>query len=75
MTFASGETTLSKWMDQNAFVVWAVTPEPWVVEEELIKRISLPINLDQNRHHAFHAHLTELRGLAKERARQLPVVD
>jgi hypothetical protein len=74
MTFASGEAVLSEWLAQNASVAWAVTPGPWVVEEELIQRISLPLNLDQNDRHPFHARLTELRRAAKLRAQQLPIV-
>jgi len=47
---------------------------PWRVEEELIRSVSLPLNLDQNRHHNFHAALSAMRRAAKMRARELPVM-
>ena len=34
MTFCEGEDLLSGWMDDNAFVSWTVTPEPWITEAE-----------------------------------------
>jgi hypothetical protein len=74
MTFATGEQTLSAWMGQNAFVCWTVHDLPWEVEEHLIRTVGLPLNLDQNRHHGFHATLTGLRREAKARARSLPVL-
>ncbi len=74
MTFGPGEAMLSQWLAENAFVIWAVTAAPWIVEEELIRRVSLPLNLDQNRHHAFHTRLSEMRRSAKARARQLPAL-
>jgi hypothetical protein len=42
-------------------------------EKQLIGSVSLPLNLDQNRNHVFHADLSELRRAAKERARELPI--
>ncbi len=74
MTFGNGEQVLSAWMADNALVTWLVTPEPWQVEEDLIKRVSLPLNLDQNTQHAFHHLLSNVRKSAKARARALPVV-
>jgi hypothetical protein len=73
MTFNSGETKLSEWLSANAFVAWCSHPEPWVLEEHIISTISLPLNLDQNRRHAFHQQLSELRRAAKARARELPI--
>jgi hypothetical protein len=38
-------------MEENAFVTWASHSEPWIPEELLIQAVSLPLNLDHNRHH------------------------
>jgi hypothetical protein len=74
MTFSLGEGRLTDWMAQNAFVCWTVHPRPWELEERLIRTVGLPLNLDQNRHHQFHATLTRLRKDAKMRASLLPVL-
>jgi len=74
MTFGPGEVRLSDWMAENAFVTWHVCEKPWELERELLTRVSLPLNLDQNRSHAFHALLSELRRTAKQRARLLDVL-
>jgi hypothetical protein len=74
MTFSLGESALSKWMDENARVVWHVCGEPWRTEERLISELDLPLNLDQNRHHAFHAVLSGARSTAKSAARALPTL-
>ena len=74
MTFGPAEAKLSDWIRENARVVWAEHTEPWVLEDELINRLSLPLNLQGNRSHPFHSTLTRVRSDAKERARRLPVV-
>jgi hypothetical protein len=51
-------------MANNARVVWAATPKPWVAEKQLIGKLVLPLNLDQNRHNSFHAHLSATRAAA-----------
>jgi hypothetical protein len=61
-------------MAHNAFVTWLQTPEPWKVEEAMIRVVSLPLNLDQNRYHPFHAVLSAMRKEARQRARELPIV-
>jgi hypothetical protein len=73
MTFGAGERVLSDWLERNARVVWLACDGPWRVEEQLIRSTSLPLNLDQNRHHGFHSVLSESRRAAKARARELPV--
>ncbi|MFP8941141.1 GIY-YIG nuclease family protein [Streptomyces fenghuangensis] len=74
MTFGkAGEAELSRWMAEHARVCWAEHPEPWTVESDLITRLDLPLNLDQNRHNGFHTRLTEIRARARQRARELPV--
>lgn len=75
MTFAQGEQVLNKWLDQNAYITWIQHPQPWLLEEVLIRMLSLPLNLDQNSHHVFHDALTELRANARVRALELPVVN
>ena len=73
MTFGAGEQTLTNWLERNARIVWLACDGPWRVEEQLIRSVSLPLNLDQNRHHGFHSVLSEKRRAAKARARELPV--
>ncbi|MEU6544071.1 GIY-YIG nuclease family protein [Streptomyces sp. NPDC046859] len=74
MTFGkAGEATLTQWMADNARVCWIEQDEPWALESKLISRLDLPLNLDQNRHNAFHSRLKELRAQARQRARDLPV--
>ena len=72
-TFADGEERLSEWMARNALVIWLPTTEPWLLEEQLIATVSLPLNLDQNRQHAFHARLSALRSDARARANASPI--
>ncbi|MFJ3761748.1 GIY-YIG nuclease family protein [Streptomyces sp. NPDC090080] len=74
MTFGkTGEATLSQWMADNARVCWIERSEPWELESRLIADLDLPLNLDQNRHNAFHDRLKEIRARAREQARELPV--
>lgn len=76
MTFTkNGEGKLSEWMEKNAFVSWVEHPEPWNLEHELIKTLSLPLNLQDNREHHFHAQLSAIRSAHKQRARELPVTE
>jgi hypothetical protein len=72
--FSQGEQLLSEWMESNALICWAECDTPWIVEEQLIKTLSLPLNLDQNGHHLFCSSLRAIRKKAKDRARELPVV-
>ena len=74
MTFSAGEATLSEWMAGHARVCWLACADPWRVEETLIREISLPLNLDQNRTHAFHMSLATLRRDTKTTARTLSIV-
>jgi hypothetical protein len=74
MTFGPGESLLSEWMAENAMVTWQVSHQPWALEAELIQSVALPLNLDMNRAHPFHATLSGLRRIAKQRARELPVI-
>jgi hypothetical protein len=75
MTFThEGEARLSAWMAAHARVCWVEHTAPWVLEHELIKGVGLPLNLDQNKHHAFHEMLSGTRARAKADARAMPVV-
>ncbi|GAA2938696.1 hypothetical protein GCM10011428_66350 [Streptomyces violaceus] len=69
----AGEAALSQWMADNARVCWVEQDEPWTSESQLISQLDLPLNLDQNRHNAFHSRLKELRAQARQRARELPI--
>ena len=73
-TFGPAEAKLSDWMRRNARVVWTVRDEPWLLEDELIRELSLPLNLQGNQAHPFHPELTHIRSEAKARARRLAVV-
>ena len=75
MTFDTGEETLSQWMDDNAFVTWVVHPRPWELETEVIRKLSLPLNLDQNKGHPFYPVLSDARRQAKQNAREKAVVN
>lgn len=70
-----GEIVLNEWLQQNALVCWETDPSPWDREEVLIREVSLPLNLDQNKHHGFHADLSARREAARQKARDLPIVD
>ena len=74
MTFGDGERVLSQWLEDNAFVVWVVDSEPWLLEERLIGELSLPLNLDMNSKHPFHRELGQIRKSAKDSARVLPII-
>jgi hypothetical protein len=74
MTFTHlGEQWLDAWMEANAFVTWVEHPEPWAVEAGVFARLSLPLNLQDNEHHAFHALLSAKRAEAKRRAAKEPI--
>jgi len=45
LTFSSGETRLSEWMEENARVAWQICKEPWELEEQLIHSLGLPTKL------------------------------
>jgi hypothetical protein len=61
MTFGAGERALNDWLERSARVAWLACDEPWRIEEHTIRSVSLPLNLDQNRHHNFHSYLSEIR--------------
>ena len=74
LTFSDGENDLSQWMGEHAYVCWAETSTPWLLESSLIESMSLPLNLDQNRHSAFHEQLRTARATQRAEARRLDVL-
>jgi hypothetical protein len=73
-TFVDGEHRLSAWMSDHAFAGLLPNEQPWDMEDELIRRLDLPLNLEGNGHNAFHPELTRVRALAVAEANALPVV-
>jgi hypothetical protein len=67
-----GEIKLDEWMAKNALVCWVEHPRPWELEEELLKTLSLPLNLDGNEHHSYYAALSVCRKVVKAAARAGP---
>lgn len=43
---ADGEARITRWMQENARVAWAVDPAPWVIEHELLASAVLALNMD-----------------------------
>jgi hypothetical protein len=43
---ADGEARITRWMQENARVAWAVDPEPWVQEHDLLASAVLALNID-----------------------------
>jgi len=75
MTFTkSGEEKLSKWMQENAFVIWETHPEPWKLEPIALTTLSPPLNIRGDEHHPFYSALSLIRKEAKIRARKLKIV-
>jgi hypothetical protein len=72
LSFGSGEGVLDEWMATNASVAWIATPAPWLLEDETIKILNLPLNISRNDSNAFHPLLKHARAAARTRARQLP---
>ena len=72
--FHQGEWVLSDWMAEHALVSWIEHSEPWVIEDELIANLDLPLNLMGNRRHAFHQTLSSARAASARRAESLPVL-
>jgi len=74
LTFSTGEAALSQWLEENARVAWHVCDNPWRLEEQLISKLDLPLNLDMNTANGFHPVLSGLRRAGKARARELPIL-
>jgi len=74
LTFGKGEQQLSEWMAENMFVIWKACNQPWLHEVDLINSASLPLNLEHNKNHHFYDQLSEIRRMARAKARTLPVI-
>jgi hypothetical protein len=57
---ASNEA-LSTWQREHLSVSWIVRRNPWEVEARIIKAMAPPLNLAQNRQHAYGWTLSEAR--------------
>jgi len=76
LTFThQGEQWLDGWMERNACVCWMEHPEPWTIERAFLETVSLPLNIQDNRHHSFSAQLSEIRTNAKREARLKPIAN
>lgn len=75
MTFTHlGEQWLDHWMEENTRISWILDPEPWVLEENMFKSVSLPLNLKGNEH-VFKSSLSTLRKEAITQARILEIAN
>lgn len=72
-TFASGEAVLTQWMAENALVSWAVRPEPWLFEDELVATFEAPLNLN-DKTRPLYPELTKMRRDAAKRADKMRVL-
>ena len=70
-----GEQWLDEWMNDNAFVFWVEHKKPWLIEKELLRHFSLPLNIQDNDHHPFSKNLSNIRTKAKRMADQLPIAN
>jgi hypothetical protein len=61
-------------MAANAFVSWLICEQPWELEDQLIISVDLPLNLEGNSRHPFHATLSQARRRCVAHAIALPVV-
>ncbi len=69
LTFGGGEAVLSRWLEANAYVAWFTCSKPWVLEPDVIRSLSLPLNLDHNSTHQFYSKLKRIREAARAKAR------
>jgi len=72
MHFGPGECQLNKWMDENAYVVWAEHPKPWLLEKPIVKKLSPPLNITHNTKHPFCATLKTIRKQCENTATTWP---
>ena len=61
-------------MEQNAKVYWVADEEPWVLEETLIRSISLPLNIQGNTH-PFKPTLSAMRSKAMAEAKLMEIAN
>ena len=73
-TFAGGEPVLTQWMADHSLVSWMVRQEPWHLEDKLIARLDVPLNIQGNKRNAFYAELKRRRREAAVSASKLRVL-
>ena len=66
--YGPGELQVSRWLHEHARFAYAVDPEPWVAEEELLAHAPLALNL-RGRRDAFAEVISARRKLALAAAR------
>lgn len=69
-----GEQWLDLWMEENAKVCWIPHEEPWVLEGTLIATVSLPLNIQGNKH-PFKTVLSAMRSRAMAEAKLMEIAD
>ena len=55
------ELRLSEWMTARLQLTWAVHPEPWKVEDDVIEVLQPPLNQAANRGHPLYEHVKAAR--------------
>lgn len=63
-----GEGRLTAWMYEHCRIAFIEDIEPWSVESLAVREYSLPLNLEGNEVHEFHATLSLLRRQTKMEA-------
>jgi|SRR5579859_1178154 len=66
------EAQLTKWQDEHLCLTWAVHPQPWTVEAQLIAALAPPMNLEHNAVHAFYATMKLARAAFQSHAGEFP---
>jgi hypothetical protein len=64
------EERLSTWMENHARVCWIYHDRPWEMENSLIQKLNLPLNIEHNDHHPFAKTLSSLRSKHFQNARE-----
>ena len=70
-----GEQWLDRWMQENAFVTWIENEEPWDLENKLLNSLSIPLNIQGNKHHPYASLLAQIRSQAIVQAEETDIVD
>jgi hypothetical protein len=55
-------------------VTWVEHSRPWELEQVLLKKLALPLNIDGNDHHQFHSTLRACRRAARLAAAEIEVL-
>jgi hypothetical protein len=61
---ADGKDLLNVWLDENAFVCWVESQEPWFHEKILVHKFKCPLNIQGNKEYVYK-DLKRLRKSAK----------